>query len=476
MSTNTSSTITSASKSSSSSLPSPMSLSANGRRGYPSTTISDLVIAEAQYLSTLKRVGNALNLASNQTLASGRKASTTIRTLVERWTAMMRIHIKFHDDLVAAKDDVRGSAKLLSNLLLALDPVLVEHGRDLASAVYKLSRNDKKSGHSPSDWDVALRQPFDHLTVYNEWLQRIDPQGRLNREGLSQLNTLVLHVKAVIGKLDGMMFARVRITTTQMHHKLTNMSFYLHVAFVEANQNPRGVLKRISTFARGVIKRQPSLSQLTGSSKPTSQAAAATPSTKLLEVKEPIPRGSVDLSHAVQATEIKPSPKNSMETMSDQGSPAQARANNKEQSPSAPATAFNSREGAIPARLLNRRSLARSDMSSVGSLTLAPSSESLKVNCMAAGKVLRPNGPVRQVSTASQRQKYLEEREARKATLKMGAQAFITARAESLQSPGFVSRPSIDRLRTITKRDAEKKPPVKSLINFWEHAVDPIEV
>ncbi|KAF9275748.1 hypothetical protein BGZ68_010535 [Mortierella alpina] len=405
MSSNSSSTVTSASKSSSSSVQSPTS-SANGRRGYPSTTISDLVIAEAQYLCTLKRVGNALNLASNQTLASGRKASNTIRALVERWTAMMRTHIKFHDDLVAAKDDVRGAAKLLCNLLLTLDPVLVEHGRDLASAVYKLSRNDKKSGHSPSDWDVALRQPFDHLTVYNEWLQRIDPQGRLNREGLSQLNTLVLHVKAAI-------------------------------------------------------------------------AAAAPSSTTLLEVKQSIPRGSVDLSHAVDATEIKPSPKSSMKTMSDQGSPAQAKAIDKVQTPSAPVPAVSSREGAIPARLLNRRSLARSDMSSVGSLTLAPSSESLnaKVTSMAAGKIHRPNAPVRQVSTASQRQRYLEEREARKATLKMGAQAFITARAESLQqSPGFVSRPSIDRLRTITKRDTEKKPPVKSLINFWEHAVDPIEV
>ncbi|KAF9574324.1 hypothetical protein EC968_006831 [Mortierella alpina] len=446
MSTNSSSTITSASKSSSSSLQSPSSSSANGRRGYPSTTISDLVIAEAQYLSTLKRVGNALNLASNQTLASGRKASNTIRALVERWTAMMRTHIKFHDDLIAAKDDIRGSAKLLSNLLVALDPILVEHGRDLASAVYKLSRNDKKSGHTPSDWDVALRQPFDHLTVYNEWLQRIDPQGRLNREGLSQLNTLVLHVKAVI----------------------------------EANQNPRGVLKRISTFARGVIKRQPSLSQLTGSSKATPQATAANPSAKLVEVKESDPRGSVDLSRAVNATEIKPSPKSSMETVSDKESPAQAKAMDKDQSHLVPASAVNGREGAIPSRLLNRRSLARSDMSSVGSLTLAPSSESLnaKVTSMAAGKVLRPNGPVRQLSTASQRQRYLEEREARKATLKMGAQAFITARAESLQqqSPGFVSRPSIDRLRTITKRDAEKKPPVKSLINFWEHAVEPIEV
>ncbi|KAF9951488.1 hypothetical protein BGZ70_000949 [Mortierella alpina] len=443
MSTNFSSTIISASKSSSSTQQSPTSSSCNGRRGYPSTTISDLVIAEAQYLSTLKRVGTALNLASNQTLASGRKASNTIRTLVERWTAMMRTHIKFHDDLVAAKDDIRGSAKLLSNLLLALDPVLVDHGRDLASAVYKMSRNDKKSGHSPSDWDVALRQPFDHLTVYNEWLQRIDPQGRLNREGLSQLNTLVLHVKDVI----------------------------------EANQNPRGVLKRISTFARGVIKRQPSLSQLTGSSKPTPQIAAVAPSTSLLEVKEPIPRGSVDLSHAVQATEIKPSPKSSIDTLSDQGSSVQVKAMDKVHSPSA---AVTSREGAIPSRLLNRRSLARSDMSSVGSLTLAPSSESLnaKVTSMAASKIQRPNGPVRHLSTASQRQRYLEEREARKATLKMGAQAFITARAESLQhqSPGFVSRPSIDRLRTITKRDAQKKPPVKSLINFWEHAVDPIEV
>jgi len=81
-------------------------------------------------------------------------------------------------------------------------------------------------------------------------------------------------------------------------------------------------------------------------------------------------------------------------------------------------------------------------------------------------------------STTQQRQKFLEEREARKATLRMGAQAFIVAKTESLQqrSPTFVSRPSIDRLRTITKREADTKPPVKSLINFWEQATEPIEV
>lgn len=133
---------------------------------------------------------------------------------------------------------------------------------------------------------------------------------------------------------------------------------------------------------------------------------------------------------------------------------------------------------ALPPRHPNRRSVARSDVSSVGSLTLAPSSESLHLKAAIAAYTHRPNGSLeRQFSSASQRQKFLEEREARKATLRMGAQAFIISKTESLQqrSPTFVSRPSIDRLRTITKREVETKPPVKSLINFWEQATEPIE-
>ncbi|KAF8949910.1 hypothetical protein BGZ46_004850, partial [Entomortierella lignicola] len=206
--------------------------SINTTKCLATTTIADLVIAEAQYLSSLKRVGNALNLSTNQSVAQGRKTSNAVSALVERWTSMMHIHFKFHDDIVTAKEDVQSAIKLLNGLLVSLDPILVEHGRYLSNTVYKLSRGDKRFGHKTSDWDVALRSPFDHLTIYNEWLQCIDPQGKVNRECLAQLNCVVLNVKFII----------------------------------ESNQNPRGMLKRISAIAKNVIRRPSSGQLLTANS------------------------------------------------------------------------------------------------------------------------------------------------------------------------------------------------------------------
>ncbi|KAF9930027.1 hypothetical protein FBU30_000940 [Linnemannia zychae] len=474
------------------------STSTYAARGYPCTTLSELIIAEAHYLSTLKRVGNALNLASNQSLAAGRKTSNVIRALVERWTAMMRIHIKFHDDVVATKDDVRSTSQLLNNLLLTLEPVLVDHGRDLSSAVYKLSRNDKRSGHTPAEWDVALRHPFEHLTIYNEWLQRIDPHGQFNGPCLAQHNSLVINIKAVI----------------------------------EAHQNPRGMLKRLSTFARGVMKRPSSphfpmnYSQDSNAASPTTPTTAISSSAKEIThissgnkagsihkginsrgASIDIPRNttvSAIIAPTATAASSTSSPsENRIETVVAEQIPevtttiilpstALTETSVNYPSPSINTTTIASAVtsatvpaieiAAPPSRHPNRTSVARSDVSSVGSLTLAPSSESLH---MKINSVVSPNGisgrsvPMeRQVSTSSQRQKFLEEREARKATLRMGAQAFIVSKTESLQqkSPTFVSRPSIDRLRTITKREVETKPPVKSLINFWEQATEPIEV
>ncbi|KAG0286831.1 hypothetical protein BGZ96_009121 [Linnemannia gamsii] len=407
----------------------------------------------------------------------------------------MRIHIKFHDDVVATKEDVRSTTQLLNKLLLTLEPVLVDHGRDLSNAVYKLSRNDKRSGHTPAEWNVALRHPFDHLTIYNEWLQRIDPHGQFNGPCLAQLNSLVLNVKSAI----------------------------------ETHQNPRGMLKRLSTFARGVMKR-PSSPLLSLSYSQDSAAASPTTPTTAISVsardithvggnktgsthKGSFTRGaSMDLARAnadatagtpATATIVAPSmaaaivtsspSETRIETVADPSSlnhvrsattvisPGTVLAESPVGSPKSAATNANRYNGAaaLPPRQLNRSSVARSDMSSVGSLTLAPSSESLHMKAAIIASTARPGGPLeRQASSSNQRQKFLEEREARKATLRMGAQAFIVAKTESLQqrSPTFVSRPSIDRLRTITKRDVETKPPVKSLINFWEQATEPIEV
>lgn len=289
----------------------------------------------------------------------------------------------------------------------------------------------------------------------------------------------------------------------------------------EAHQNPRGMLKRLSTFARGVMKR-PSTPHLSHSYSQDSTAASPTTPTTAISVsardithvggkkissthKGSFTRGaSIDLIRTTAvaaagtpatAAIVTGSPSETrIETVADPASvnhvnsattvisPGAALAERPVGSPKPAATANASRNNGaavLPSRNPNRTSVARSDMSSVGSLTLAPSSESLHMKAAIIAGTARPGGSLeRQASASIQRQKFLEQREARKATLRMGAQAFIVAKTESLQqrSPTFVSRPSIDRLRTITKRDVETKPPVKSLINFWEQATEPIEV
>ncbi|KAK3841386.1 MAG: hypothetical protein J3R72DRAFT_155393 [Linnemannia gamsii] len=293
------------------------------------------------------------------------------------------------------------------------------------------------------------------------------------------------------------------------------------------------MLKRLSTFARGVMKR-PSSPHLSHSNSQDSNAVSPTTPTTAISISAKdityvggkkadsthksitnIRGVSVDLSRATPpaatpataivspttaATTVASSPsENRIETVADQASvknlgsattvisPGATLTDSPVGSPRSAAAGTVNNAAALPPRHPNRTSV-RSDMSSVGSLTLAPSSESLHMKAAAIaananstnfGAGGRPGGPLeRQGSASSHRQKFLEEREARKATLRMGAQAFIVAKTESLQqrSPTFVSRPSIDRLRTITKREVETKPPVKSLINFWEQATEPVEV
>ncbi|KAI1311605.1 hypothetical protein EDD11_003345 [Mortierella claussenii] len=539
----------------------------------PSTTVAELVIAEAHYLSTLKRVGNALNLA---TMAQGHKAGNTVCALVERWTAMMHIHIQFHDDVVAAKEDTLCVINLLNILLVTLEPMLVEHGRSLSNAVYKLSRNEKKIGHKPAEWEAALRYPFDHLTIYDEWLQRIDPQSQLNRESLEQLNNLVLNVNVV----------------------------------VESNQNPRSMLRRISTMARYVIRR-PSNSQLlsspmnstsytsghsssdytymsggtldgmkeytTASPSPlTSNSATTLPSPNTaVKVTTPSevtylasktsnsslnPRLSTDLSRSsvVVAEAAGITSESTTETVSGQVSVRLHAITIIESDPihsggggddktdldhdvstatSSPTmTTADGQKELYGCHHANQMSLADSETSSVRSLTLSASTESLSAKMDNNGDSLsspfttstRSARPIhtlrREMSLASQRQLcLLAEQESRKAVLRSGTHSMIAARAELLQqqqqmsprkstfqlqveklqmekqemleelrvqeekereeresralrksaSGKLMSRPSIDRLRQITtKKDTSVKPPVKNLINFWEQPVE----
>lgn len=273
------------------------------------------------------------------------------------------------------------------------------------------------------------------------------------------------------------------------------------------------MLKRISTFARGVIKRPSSMQllqnqQITGGSantsvSPTSTTISAPSTSSATTVSTPSTATEFNYAHIAVAN-TKDFNTLRIETVTDQAPtlpeliPTSALDNHSlslepSSSQSFDLTTGSSTISIAPNRHPNRLSVAASDISSVGSLTLTPSSESLhmKATTLGTGSTVRSSGSStagstrphtlgsRQgssISAASEKQKFLEEREARKATLRLGAQAFITAKAQSLQqqpSASFVSRPEIDRLRTITQREASTKPPVRSLISFWEQATEP---
>ncbi|KAG0365419.1 hypothetical protein BGZ54_006548, partial [Gamsiella multidivaricata] len=350
-------------------------------------------------------------------------------------------------NIVAAKEDVQETIKQLNGL---------------------------KSGHKPVAWDGALRQPFDHLNVYNEWLQRVDPLGTYNKEGLLQLHSIVFNVKSAI----------------------------------EAHQNPRGLLKRISTVARGVLRRQ----SLASSAQPLSDESQGQLSSPTNSYMFPTSssKGSVS-TQARRASMGLPIPRlvtspstialftseNRIETVTKEqvvslvtemeksngsvGMSSDSAVTDSATGPSRPLS-FDTK---VPGRHLNRVSVARSDSSSIGSLTLAPSSESLFVKAAMAATAAKSSSSTitgsnrinRQLSVTSQRQKLPERHDSRRTTIHMDTQTTIVSKAESMQPkrPEVVSRPSIDRLRTITKREAEEKPPVRSLISFWEQATEPIE-
>ncbi|KAI8601323.1 hypothetical protein EDD21DRAFT_109904 [Dissophora ornata] len=375
------------------------------------------------------------------------------------------------------------------------------------------------------------------------------------------------------------------------------------------------MLKRISTLARGVLRRQSSPSLLNGQNPdvftasptnitpPTSSNSTSSPNNTSFTISSTefsryvIPRensnvtrrASMDIPRtlsACAAAAANAASENRIETVTDQEACSmvdlKAVAEGRDLEVNALAVSSNNRnaprggssstlassaasvadDASLPYRHPNRASTTYSEASSasVGSLTLAPSSESLHVKIITTTitaaatppppvvTTTRPTIPGRHLSSSmSDRQKkFLKDlgydsfqdsgRDCqsggtaggvgvvavgavvstitRQATLRSGTQALITEKAESLQrqqlkfqqlkqeqqeqyeqyhknqpqqvevevdgerkrSPGFVSRPSIDRLRTITQREVEKKPPVKSLISFWEQSKEAIEV
>ncbi|KAG0043120.1 hypothetical protein BGZ83_011808 [Gryganskiella cystojenkinii] len=486
--------------------------------------ITELVIAEAQHLATIQRVANALNRTLETAATSGRKESATIRTLVNRWSDLLKVHAKFHDDVVAVNEDLRETARLINCMLVTLEPTLVDHARDLSNALKKLIRRDQNLEHTFAEWNSALRQPFEHLVQYDEWLVIIDPQMHFCEDYRSQLHGLIYKIKMV----------------------------------TEANQHPKNMLRRLSTIAKTVISKRRSSQQLlilpSTPETPTmdeygvnqhndgnlvespSTTAASTPidkngNTTFLPAS-PKTIQELDIAEYQQKQqhyEQQPQQPLELEAVMEPVSPSEGTA--EKDLPPCPPTKVavtdiylettvtfnpnnpNDRRLSIlsVSKQLPHRSSAASDLSSAGTLTAGPPSPLFGVpasGSMADGVFLASSASsirsktsssgdtvmVRQHSSLA-RQKFLHEKEARKATLRVGISETIQARADKLQSPTFtptsssphysrssygipqVARSSIDSLRVSpTKVETENKPPVKSLISFWEQVSEPTEV
>ncbi|KAF9316518.1 hypothetical protein BG003_001877, partial [Podila horticola] len=368
-------------------------------------------------------------------------------------------------DVVAVNEDLRETAGLINSLLVTLEPILIDHGRDLSGALKKLIRRDQNSEHTFAEWNSALRQPFEHLVMYDEWLQRIDPQSKFSKDYRSHISGLTYKIKMVS----------------------------------EANQHPRNVLRRLSTMAKGVIKRRSSVmlslpapesptTPTTPHSHATTETFTATamspreiqsaitvsPSSSTSPCLPPLPQtvenlaitetfsqtGSVttcqhqaDVVHREE-----PAHREEEEVLNEDTTTV-----SEKQLPPTPADNLLSEN-----KQLKHRSSATSELSSTGTLTMMSSSASIHSKSSTTDTLVR--------HTSLARQQFLKERDARKATLRVGTHELIQAKAESLQSPTFRSRPSVETMRMLVHpRESEKKPPVKSLISFWEQVSDPLE-
>ncbi|KAF9144136.1 hypothetical protein BGX30_013674 [Mortierella sp. GBA39] len=458
-------------------------------RPFISMAITELVISEAHYLAAVNRIGNALSQAAEANPAAGHKESSTIRSVSDRWAELTRMQTKFHDDVVAVNEDLRDTAGLLNGLLVTLEPILIDHSRDLSISLKKLIRRDQKSEHTAAKWESALRQPLDHLSSYEEWLLRIDPQLKFCKDYHTHLQGLIYKSKMV----------------------------------ADANQHPRNMLRRLSTMARDVIKRRSSVQLITQggaiseTTTPTTPHSASTFDSRYSEKSEastcsPTTPNSILMTpdNTVMAlgiannndltidTVTKPASTTTSETKSplEKGLPKipsdASFSQSQPSSPQEPATPIADTFLAPPqVKQLHHCPSSASELSSTTTLAI-PSSSSLassstsvhSKNSSSSAETIIQVQIQEQVYLRSNtsnatltRQKFLDDKEARKATLRVGTSDTIQARAQSLQSPSYNSRASAESLRKVspTKPEAEK-PPVKSLINFWEQVNDPLEV
>ncbi|KAG9070103.1 hypothetical protein KI688_009434 [Linnemannia hyalina] len=456
-------------------------------RPFISMAITELVISEAHYLAAVNRIGNALSQAAEANSAAGHKESSTLRSVSVRWAELTRMQTKFHDDVVAVNEDLRETAGLLNSLLVTLEPILIDHSRDLSISLKKLIRRDQKSEHTAAKWESALRQPLDHLSSYEEWLLRIDPQLKFCKDYHTHLQGLIYKTKMV----------------------------------ADANQHPRNMLRRLSTMARDVIKRRSSVQLLTQgplseTTTPTTPHSASTLDSRYSEKSEastswPTTPNSIPMTpdNTVMVlgianndltidTVTKPASTTTSETKSplEKGLPNipsdTSFSQSQPSSPQEPATPIADTFLVPPqVKQLHHCPSSASELSSTTTLAI-PSSSSLtssstsvhSKNSSSSAETIIQVQIQEQIHLRSNtsnatltRQKFLDDKEARKATLRVGTSDTIQARAQSLQSPSYNSRASAESLRKVspTKPEAEK-PPVKSLINFWEQVNDPLEV
>ncbi|KAF9127277.1 hypothetical protein BGW39_005971 [Mortierella sp. 14UC] len=472
---------------------------------FAAMAITELVISEAHYLTVVNRIGNILSQAAEANTAAGRKESSTLRSASDRWSEITRMQAKFHDDVVAVNDNLHETAELLNGLLVTLEPILIDHSRDMSISLKKLIRRDQNSEHTAAEWESALRQPLDHLATYEEWLLQIDPQQKSCKDYHSQLQGLIYKTKMVS----------------------------------DANQQPRNMLRRLSTMARDVIKRRssvqlltqgPSIAETTAATSKTAPTtpttpnsastldsrfseksdASSSPSSPTTPQSMPMPDGAVvalgitDNDLTTIDTVTKPaSMAVAPETTSPlllKGFPASS-CTTSSSSPSSPTGSHSPQEPATPIadtflcpphiKQLHHCNSSTSELSSTSTLTILSSSESLassstsvhsKTSSSSVETVIHTTTFVQnddQRSNTLTRQKFLDDKEARKATLRVGTSNVIQAKAQSLQSPSFASRASAENIRrgvSPTKTDSDNKPPVKSLISFWEQVSDPLDM
>ncbi|KAF9998081.1 hypothetical protein BGZ80_006864, partial [Entomortierella chlamydospora] len=346
-----------------------------------------------------------------------------------------------------------------------------ENFRDVAALI-----NSLNSEHTLAEWDSALRQPFEHLTSYDEWLQRIDPQSKFCKDYRSQLNGVIHKIKMA----------------------------------TDANPQSHNMFQRLSIVARGVVRRRSSAQTLSsGSSAPQTPTTPNTPSSIYSTDSSSIPSPIVDKDLSCQSAESNSSVSLPMpETVRDLAVTDHAMATDAVmESASSPDVRNNDQKGPKEKELPAISTTADSDMKMPSTLIadtfltpvhparqpqyhsstssglgnsralamgtspsmVSSSASSVYSKSSSSAEALQDKSTASTSSSLS-KQTFLAEKENRKTTLRIGTSVAIKAKAESLQPPTYATKTTVENLRKIPpiKNVTVKKPPVKSLISFWE--------